>query len=98
MNSFVVLSDDDTFDNDAVIYQLNGDGEEELEQGGFRFVKDENIVDALSYTMFSLCSIGQWHESRKQSIMLNSNHALFLFCILHCCILLYAICLFICSV
>jgi hypothetical protein len=48
MNSFVVLSDDDTFDENATIYQLNGDGEKELEEGGFRLVKDENIVDTVS--------------------------------------------------
>lgn len=48
MNSYVVLSDDDTFDCDATIYQLNGDGENELEQGGFKFVNDENIIDSVS--------------------------------------------------
>jgi hypothetical protein len=59
MNSFVVLSDEDTFDNDAIIYQLNGDGENELEQGGFRFVKDENIVDAVSLSEL----IALWNET-----------------------------------
>mgnify|MGYP001546987996 CR=1 FL=1 len=58
-NCYVVLSDNDTFDNDAVIYQLNGDGENELEQGGFKFVKDENVTDKV--TLGDLLDL--WNET-----------------------------------
>ena len=58
MSSFVVLSDDDTFDENATIYQLNGDGENELEEGGFRLVKDENIVNYVTLRDLLNC----WNE------------------------------------
>jgi hypothetical protein len=58
-NCYVVLSDDDTFDGDATIYQLNGDGENELEQGGFKFVSHNNVTDKV--TLGDLLKL--WNET-----------------------------------
>jgi hypothetical protein len=61
MNSYVVLSDDDTFDcvANVTIYQLNDDGENELEQGGFRHVSASYITD--SVTLSELIAL--WNET-----------------------------------